>query len=186
MRRVPLVANAAGSLTPDLTGGPDGVWTLRVAITGGGCNGLSYKMKFVPEPRRGDILVRTAGVAASPLGKAMIGAKVGDTVKWTRPAGVTEVEPGQFVAIVGPSGSGKSTLLGLLAGLDTPSDGKVLIDGTDIFALDEDGRAAVRARVLGGKTNLWGRVSLRFSDLDLKGKSEPIEVFRLVSLNPRR
>lgn len=35
---------------------------LRVAITGGGCNGLSYKMKFVPEPRRGDICVRTAGV----------------------------------------------------------------------------------------------------------------------------
>lgn len=35
---------------------------LRVAISGGGCNGLSYKMKFVPEPRRGDILVRTAGV----------------------------------------------------------------------------------------------------------------------------
>jgi len=39
-----------------------GEW-LRLAITGGGCNGLSYKMKFVPEPRRGDILVRTAGVA---------------------------------------------------------------------------------------------------------------------------
>lgn len=36
---------------------------LRIAITGGGCNGLSYKMKFVPEPRRGDLLVRTAGVA---------------------------------------------------------------------------------------------------------------------------
>jgi len=36
---------------------------LRVAITGGGCNGLSYKLKFVPDPRRGDILVRTAGVA---------------------------------------------------------------------------------------------------------------------------
>ncbi|WP_438480006.1 HesB/IscA family protein [Oleiharenicola lentus] len=36
---------------------------LRIAITGGGCNGLSYKMKFVPEPRRGDILVRTAGAA---------------------------------------------------------------------------------------------------------------------------
>src|ERR1700710_2219337 len=35
---------------------------LRIAITGGGCNGLSYKMKFVPEPRRGDILVRSAGV----------------------------------------------------------------------------------------------------------------------------
>jgi iron-sulfur cluster assembly protein len=36
---------------------------LRIAITGGGCNGLSYKMKFVPEPRKGDILVRSAGVA---------------------------------------------------------------------------------------------------------------------------
>ena len=36
---------------------------LRVAITGGGCNGLSYKMKFVPAPKRGDILVRTSGVA---------------------------------------------------------------------------------------------------------------------------
>jgi iron-sulfur cluster assembly protein len=36
---------------------------LRIAISGGGCNGLSYKMKFVPEPRRGDILVRTAGAA---------------------------------------------------------------------------------------------------------------------------
>jgi iron-sulfur cluster assembly accessory protein len=36
---------------------------LRIAITGGGCNGLSYKMKFVPEPRRGDILVRSAGAA---------------------------------------------------------------------------------------------------------------------------
>jgi iron-sulfur cluster assembly protein len=36
---------------------------LRVAITGGGCNGLSYKMKFVPEPKRGDILVHTAGVS---------------------------------------------------------------------------------------------------------------------------
>ncbi|MDI1248168.1 MAG: iron-sulfur cluster assembly accessory protein [Lacunisphaera sp.] len=35
---------------------------LRIAITGGGCNGLSYKLKFVPEPRRGDILVRSAGV----------------------------------------------------------------------------------------------------------------------------
>ncbi len=35
---------------------------LRIAISGGGCNGLSYKLKFVPEPRRGDILVRTAGV----------------------------------------------------------------------------------------------------------------------------
>ena len=53
------------------------------------------------------------------------------------------------LAIVGPSGSGKSTLLGLLAGLDNPSGGKVLINGEDIGTLDEDGRAAVRGKSMG-------------------------------------
>lgn len=58
------------------------------------------------------------------------------------------VQPAETLALVGASGSGKSTLLGLLAGLDTPSSGQVVLDGTDIFALDEDGRAAFRkARV---------------------------------------
>jgi putative ABC transport system ATP-binding protein len=59
------------------------------------------------------------------------------------------VQPAETLALVGASGSGKSTLLGLLAGLDTPSEGKVLLDGTDIFALDEDGRAAFRKAKLG-------------------------------------
>ncbi|WEF34489.1 ABC transporter ATP-binding protein [Pseudoduganella chitinolytica] len=59
------------------------------------------------------------------------------------------VQKGETVAIVGASGSGKSTLLGLLAGLDTPSAGSVLIEGTDIFTLDEDGRAALRKARLG-------------------------------------
>ncbi|MFC4931620.1 ABC transporter ATP-binding protein [Massilia sp. GCM10023247] len=59
------------------------------------------------------------------------------------------VQPAETLAIVGASGSGKSTLLGLLAGLDAPSSGKVLLDGTDIFALDEDGRAAFRMAKLG-------------------------------------
>ncbi|WP_353394933.1 ABC transporter ATP-binding protein [Hydrogenophaga sp. 5NK40-0174] len=56
---------------------------------------------------------------------------------------------GQTAAIVGASGSGKSTLLSIIAGLDTPSSGTVLIDRQDIFALDEDQRAALRARKVG-------------------------------------
>ncbi len=60
-----------------------------------------------------------------------------------------EVEPGGFVAIVGPSGSGKTTLLGLLAGLDRPSSGRVWLDGQDLDALDEDGRARLRREKVG-------------------------------------
>ncbi|HEY6773893.1 MAG TPA: ABC transporter ATP-binding protein [Oxalicibacterium sp.] len=59
------------------------------------------------------------------------------------------VRPGDTLAIVGASGSGKSTLLGLLAGLDTPSNGTVRLNGTDIFALNEDGRAGLRKERLG-------------------------------------
>ncbi len=56
---------------------------------------------------------------------------------------------GEAVAIVGASGSGKSTLLGLMAGLDLPSAGEVWLDGTPLTPLDEDGRARLRARLLG-------------------------------------
>ena len=54
-----------------------------------------------------------------------------------------------FVAIVGPSGSGKTTLLGLLAGLDTPSSGAVILDGTDLGTLSEDERARLRGEKVG-------------------------------------
>lgn len=56
---------------------------------------------------------------------------------------------GEFVTIVGKSGSGKSTMLHLLGGLDTPTEGKVLIGGTDIFSLSEDQRAIFRRRKIG-------------------------------------
>lgn len=59
------------------------------------------------------------------------------------------VEAQEIVAILGPSGSGKTTLLGLLAGLDTPSRGRVILDGQDLSALGEDDRASFRARNVG-------------------------------------
>ena len=59
------------------------------------------------------------------------------------------IEQGAFVAVVGPSGSGKTTLLGLLAGLDTPSRGTVILDGDDLSQLDEDQRARLRGEKVG-------------------------------------
>ncbi len=67
------------------------------------------------------------------------------------------IRAGESVALLGVSGSGKTTLLGLLAGLDTPSRGRVYLDGTDLGHLDEDGRAALRA----------GRVGFVFQNFQL-------------------
>jgi putative ABC transport system ATP-binding protein len=59
------------------------------------------------------------------------------------------IPSGQFIAIVGPSGSGKSTLLGLIAGLDAPTRGEIVIDDTDITKLSEDGLAKLRGEKIG-------------------------------------
>jgi putative ABC transport system ATP-binding protein len=59
------------------------------------------------------------------------------------------IAPGEFVAILGPSGSGKSTLLALMAGLDRPSEGQVVLDGREIQDLSEDDLALLRRRTIG-------------------------------------
>ncbi len=59
------------------------------------------------------------------------------------------IKQGESLAVIGVSGSGKSTLLSLLAGLDTPTEGKVTLDETDLSQLDEDGRARIRAQSVG-------------------------------------
>jgi putative ABC transport system ATP-binding protein len=85
-------------------------------------------------------------INASELGKQVTTGDAALTIL----SGVSfEVRSGEAVAIVGVSGSGKSTLLGLLAGLDTPSSGAVRIDSNDLNTLDEDGRAALRGRMIG-------------------------------------
>ncbi|MCP5181630.1 MAG: ABC transporter ATP-binding protein [Pseudomonadales bacterium] len=60
-----------------------------------------------------------------------------------------EIKAGETVAVVGASGSGKTTLLGILAGLDLPSSGRVVLEGSEITALDEEQRALVRGRHVG-------------------------------------
>ncbi len=99
------------------------------------------------------------------------------------------------VAIVGASGSGKSTLLAIIAGLDTPSEGTVRLAGTDLFAIDEDARAAVRADKLGfvfqsfqllGNLNALENVML---PLELQGRADAralaTEMLKRVGLGER-
>jgi putative ABC transport system ATP-binding protein len=73
----------------------------------------------------------------------------GDTTLTALDAVSFEIPQGSYVAIVGASGSGKTTLLGLLAGLDTPTSGRVLLDGADLGALTEDQRARLRGEKVG-------------------------------------
>jgi putative ABC transport system ATP-binding protein len=107
-----------------------------------------------------------------------------------------QIAAGETVAIVGASGAGKSTLLALLAGLDEPSDGRVWLNGAELTALDEDGRAAVRARHVGFVFQSFHLVpSLTAIEnvmlpLELAGlpnaRGAAAEVLEQVHLSPRR
>ena len=97
------------------------------------------RAEVAPSPPRPALQVRTLGKRV-PLtsGELTILQGVG-----------FDIDHGDTVAIVGASGSGKSTLLSLLAGLDSPSDGSVMLDGETLSTLDEDGRARVRGEKVG-------------------------------------
>jgi putative ABC transport system ATP-binding protein len=88
----------------------------------------------------------TAVLAAHDIGKKVSSPEGSLTIL----SGVSfSISAGESVAVVGPSGAGKSTLLALLAGLDLPSEGHVVLNGANLGELDEDGRARVRAESVG-------------------------------------
>jgi putative ABC transport system ATP-binding protein len=105
------------------------------------------------------------------------------------------IKRGESVAIMGPSGAGKTTLLGILAGLDTPDSGAVIIDGVDIVKLDEEGRTKLRAKNIGfifqnfylldnltALENVMLPLQLRY---DVDAKQKAINMLSAVGLNDR-
>ncbi len=107
------------------------------------------------------------------------------------------IRAGETTAIVGASGSGKSTLLSIIAGLDTPTQGTVRLAGQDLFAIDEDARAALRAQKLGfvfqsfqlmGNLTALENVMLPLELAGLKGRNaraEATEMLQRVGLGER-
>jgi len=130
-------------------------------------------------------------ISASRLGKSVLGPdgeiRILDAVEMT-------VNAGESIAIVGASGSGKTTLLGLLAGLDLPSRGDIHIAGAHLNALDEEQRAALRARAVGFVFQSFHLLPALTAEenvalpLELAGRNEPgraREVLESVGLGAR-
>jgi putative ABC transport system ATP-binding protein len=92
------------------------------------------------------------------------------------------IPQGSFVSIVGPSGSGKTTLLGLLAGLDTPSRGQVLLDNAELTAMDEDQRAKLRGEKVGFVFQSFQLISTLTA---LENVQVPLELRGDVGASPR-
>jgi putative ABC transport system ATP-binding protein len=94
------------------------------------------------------------------------------------------VEEGEFLAIVGPSGSGKSTLLSLLGAIESPTDGRVIVSGTDLATLDDDQRTLLRRRHIGFVFQAFNLISTLTAlenvslPLELDGASEAASVER--------
>ena len=98
------------------------------------------------------------------------------------------VEAGEFVAIMGPSGCGKSTMLNLIAGLDTPNEGEIVVDGETVTGLGENDLAHFRRKHIGLVFQFFNllegmsvleNVALPIGTRQVKGRSEPVEVFRV-------
>jgi len=101
------------------------------------------------------------------------------------------IQPGEIAVLVGRSGSGKSTLLNLIAGIDRPTSGRVLVDGTDLTALDEDARTRVRRRRIGFVFQFFNLIPLLSVEenvllpLDLNGRADAAGVARARALLER-
>src|SRR5262249_16521678 len=101
------------------------------------------------------------------------------------------IRPGEIAVLVGRSGSGKSTLLNLIAGIDRPTAGRVLVDGTDLTALDEDRRTRFRRRRIGFVFQFFNLIPLLTVEenlllpLELNGRADPAGVARARALLAR-
>jgi putative ABC transport system ATP-binding protein len=93
------------------------------------------------------------------------------------------IEDGEFVSIMGPSGSGKSTLLSLIAGLDTPTRGRVLVVGNDLSRLSDEARSSIRLRSIG---SVFQAFNLLPTFTVLENVAWPLEFLRMTRPNARR